>query len=174
MTDKVQKNQIADILLDFYDEYDSNVINRPMIPNIYAGKILDFMQEKPISEDLEEAAEEWDESLYRSDAFKAGAKWQEGKDKSITEDLGKYINELSKQFPEVSFAKLSRIAIRVAKWQKEQIMAKAIDGEILEIEDNDGAMCSHTHLELCIESDTLEKNGFKDNNKVKVIVIKED
>ena len=31
-----------------------------------------------------------------------------------------YINELSKQFPEVSFAKLSRIAVRVAKWQKDQ------------------------------------------------------
>ena len=93
---------------------------------------IDSMQEEPI-EDLEEAAEEWDESLYRSDAFKAGA-----------------------------------------NWQKEKMMAKAIDGEILEIEDNDGAMCSHTHLELCIEPDTLEKNGFKDNNKVKVIVIKED
>lgn len=38
----------------------------------------------------------------------------------VSEDLGEYINELSKQFPEVSFAKLSRIAVRVAKWQKEQ------------------------------------------------------
>lgn len=28
------------------------------------------------SKDLEEAAEEWDESLYRSDAFIAGAQWQ--------------------------------------------------------------------------------------------------
>lgn len=39
----------------------------------------------------------------------------------VSEDLGEYINKLSKQFPEVSFAKLSRIAVRVAKWQKEQI-----------------------------------------------------
>ena len=38
----------------------------------------------------------------------------------VSEDLGEYINELSKQFPEVSFAKLSRIAVRVAKWQEEQ------------------------------------------------------
>ena len=38
----------------------------------------------------------------------------------VSEDLGEYINELSKQFQEVSFAKLSRIAVRVAKWQKEQ------------------------------------------------------
>ena len=38
----------------------------------------------------------------------------------VSEDLGNYINELSKQFPEVSFAKLSRIAVRVANWQKEK------------------------------------------------------
>ena len=38
----------------------------------------------------------------------------------VSDDLGDYINELSKQFPEVSFAKLSRIAVRVAKWQKQQ------------------------------------------------------
>ena len=38
----------------------------------------------------------------------------------VSNDLGDYINELSKQFPEVSFAKLSRIAVRVAKWQKER------------------------------------------------------
>lgn len=40
----------------------------------------------------------------------------------VSEDLGEYINELSKQFPEVSFAKLSRIAVRVAKWQKQKDM----------------------------------------------------
>lgn len=38
----------------------------------------------------------------------------------VSEDLSEYINELSKQFPEVSFAKLSKIVVRVAKWQKEQ------------------------------------------------------
>ena len=38
----------------------------------------------------------------------------------VSEDLGEYISELSKQFPEVSFAKLSRIAVRVAKWQKQK------------------------------------------------------
>lgn len=57
MTDKEKKNQIADILLDFYDEYDSNVINRPMIPSIYACKILDSLQEEPVDVNLKEAAE---------------------------------------------------------------------------------------------------------------------
>ena len=37
---------------------------------------IDSLQEEPVSKDLEEAAEEWDESLYRSDAFIAGAQWQ--------------------------------------------------------------------------------------------------
>ena len=38
----------------------------------------------------------------------------------VSEDLGEYIDKLSKQFPEVSFAKLSRVAVRVAKWQKQK------------------------------------------------------
>ena len=39
-------------------------------------RYIDSLQEELVSEDLEKAAEEWDESLYRSDAFKAGSKWQ--------------------------------------------------------------------------------------------------
>lgn len=38
----------------------------------------------------------------------------------LYEDLGDYIAELSKQFPEVSFAKLSRIAVRVKNWLEKQ------------------------------------------------------
>ena len=38
----------------------------------------------------------------------------------LSEDLGEYITELSKQFPEVSFAKLSRIAVRVKNWLEKQ------------------------------------------------------
>ena len=48
----------------------------------------------------------------------------------VSDDLGDYINELSKQFPDVSFAKLSRIAVRVAKWHKEQI-DEALLSEVL-------------------------------------------
>lgn len=38
---------------------------------------IDSMQEEPVSDDLQKFAEEWDESLYRSDAVIAGAKWKE-------------------------------------------------------------------------------------------------
>ena len=93
--------------------------------------IFDSLQEEPVSEDLEEAAKNHAVERYRATrdmvlaekckwSFKAGAEWQKTKDESTTEDLGEYINELSKQFPEVSFAKLSRIAVRVAKWQKQK------------------------------------------------------
>ena len=111
--------------------------------------ILDTMQEEPLCDDLEEAAEAWchnDDNTGSCDyigvtvceyAFKAGAKWGKNQamaeiqaqsialahgcpKESITEDLGDYINELSKQFPEVSFAKLSRIAVRVSRWQRNQ------------------------------------------------------
>jgi hypothetical protein len=44
----------------------------------------------------------------------------EVEEEPVSEDLENYISELSKQFPEVSFAKLSRIAVRTAKWQQEQ------------------------------------------------------
>ena len=42
-------------------------------------------------------------------------------DKEIpSKELEDEILALNKRYPEVSFAKLSRIAVRVAKWQKEQ------------------------------------------------------
>ena len=49
MTDKEKKSKIADLLLEFYEEYQCNMPNRPMIPSLYANKIIDSLQEKPIS-----------------------------------------------------------------------------------------------------------------------------
>lgn len=115
-------------------------------------------------------------------------------EESVSEDLGEYINELSKQFPEVSFAKLSRIAVRVSKWQKqqdqstielaedhamlagmekmkEQMMAKAIDGDVTfdYYGNDDKAYGCIAHDSFC-----LEDFGLKDRDKVKMILIKED
>ena len=68
----------------------------------------------------------------------------------VSEDLGEYISELSKQFPEVSFAKLSRIAVRVAKWQKQNLWKPAdgdvlpeIDREVIAILDNGKVVFAH-------------------------------
>lgn len=49
------------------------------------------------------------------------------KEYELPEDLGDYIAELNKQFPEVSFAKLSRIAVRVKNWLKKQSEQKPTD-----------------------------------------------
>ena len=67
-----------------------------------------------------------DDILNLSNVERTAKNWKE----PVSEDLGEYIDKLSKQFPEVSFAKLSRIAVRVAKWQKEQMIAKAIDVKV--------------------------------------------
>jgi hypothetical protein len=90
--------------------------------------------EEPLNEELEDfakrQADEFAEHEYEVDSYdrgclskgyywgcKDGAKWQLAKNKSITlDDLGEFINELSKQFPEVSFAKVCKIATRTTKW----------------------------------------------------------
>ena len=111
---------------------------------------------EPVSEDLEQASKEWlKPQLDKSyadygetkmmelthfdgyamlDAIEFGAQWQKAKDESCSMELGEYINELSKQFPEVSFAKLSRIAVRVVKWQKENLWKPADDDDLPEID----------------------------------------
>ena len=81
MTDKVQKikewiSKEQDGLMDAQGnfEYPEHEGAYHILCNLDA--YIDSLQEEPVSEDLEVAAEEWDESLYRSDAFKAGAQWQ--------------------------------------------------------------------------------------------------
>ena len=84
--------------------------------------ILDTMQEEPVSEKkcmfTKDSYTDEDRKILCEDCKE---KCEFNKKEPINEELGEYINELSKQFPEVSFAKLSRIAVRAAKWQKEQI-----------------------------------------------------
>ena len=128
MTDKEKKSKIADILLEFYEEYQYNMPNRPMIPSLYASKIIDSMQEEPVSEELEEAA-----------------------DNALSNVLNTH---------EIVNVKSCLEMFRLgAKWQKEQMMAKAIDAKLLE-----------SHL--------IRQKGVTHplhvGDKVKVIVIKED
>ena len=103
--------------------------------------------EEPVSEDLEKIVEEIAEpTILNAYGTKELARRLRNiiYGTSISEDLGEYIEELSKQFPEVSFAKLSRVAVRVAKWQKEHLWKPAdgddlpeIDREVIAILDYD-------------------------------------
>lgn len=113
------------------DGIDSNEYYRIITERVISilKKTKNYMQEEPVSEGLEKAAKQY--SFYiptqceatetwkkeTEQHFIDGAKWQLAKIKSITLDaLGEFINELSKQFPEVSFAKVCKIATRTAKW----------------------------------------------------------
>ena len=151
MTDKEKKNKIADIILDFYDEYHSNEINRPMIPSIYAGKILDSMQEEPVSEDLEKAAwlyydknrlpipPDWDLHKEFIDFFKAGVRWKEQNDSNLSKVLERdNLDEMAEEYSsctyleevlgegdrEVLKTRLKNTFKAGANWQKERIIIK--------------------------------------------------
>jgi DNA repair ATPase RecN len=119
------------------DGIDSNEYYRIITERVISilKKNKNYMQEEPVSEELKKAAKQY--SFYiptqceatetwkkeTEQHFIDGAKWKLAKNKSITLDnLGEFINELSKQFPEVSFAKVCKIATRTAKWLKQQMM----------------------------------------------------
>lgn len=85
---------------------------------------IDRMLQKEYPCDNSEQEAGYDFALYELQDF---LNTLEVKEEPVSKDLGEYINELSKQFPEVSFAKLSRIAIRVANWQKEQMAGKTME-----------------------------------------------
>lgn len=53
------------------------------------------------------------EALYDSSLF--------GEDEKECDTLADKINELHERYPEISFAKLSRICVSVSKWQKKKI-----------------------------------------------------
>jgi hypothetical protein len=157
---------------------------------------LRIEKEEPVSEDLEKIVEEIAEpTILNAYGTKELARRLRNTicGTSVSDDLGEYINELSKQFPEVSFAKLSRISVRVAKWQKQQdqstielaedhamlagmekmkeeMMAKAIDGDITFDYYGDG---DKTYGCIAHDSFCLEDFGLKDMDKVKMILIKE-
>lgn len=81
----------------------------------YGGSATEFMLDNPkavqmIKEEARVVLELAEKEVKRLDSLK----------EPVSEDLGEYINELSKQFPEVSFAKLSRIAVSVSRWQQNQ------------------------------------------------------
>ena len=131
-----KENKIADILLDFYDEYHSNEINRPMIPSIYADKILDSLQEGPANDSFEDEVKR----------------------------LWKEINTGHSYSVVDSYNLFYGLCMDIAQWQKEQMMAKAVNVTIsIPSPRLDG---SYTHF-----VDSKEALPLGD---IKVLVIKED
>ena len=119
-------------------------------------------------------------------------------EETVSEELGEYINKLSKQFPEVSFAKLSRIAVRVAKWQKEQdqsaielaedhamlagmekakeqMMTKSIEAVVSQVPcSNEIILYNPSSVDKYYLPQEMNKLGLNKGDKVKLVIIKED
>lgn len=119
------------------------IFTRESIVNKTNINIVDIYPQEQPSEDLEEAAEEYSDNNEYMDvgfcvepvyighkmekAFIAGAKWQEQQNETMKADtLEELIEYLSKRF-DVSYAKLARIVVKTAKWQKEQMLKDAVE-----------------------------------------------
>lgn len=94
--------------------------------------------------------------------------------KELEEEIIRYIGYPQEIDEDVSTTMIRKAARHFAQWQKQQMMKDAVDGEILAIEDCNYSMNSHTHLEMYVDEVKLIEKGFKDGDKVKLIIIKED
>ena len=163
MIDKVQKikewiSKTQDGLMDANGNFEnpSNEGAFHILSNL--DYYIDSLQEEPVKRthaDIEAAMQEVEE---KSRVFTEAHKGEDTDtilaqmrgEEPVGEDLGEYIDKLSKQFPEVSFAKLSRIAVRVSKWQKTNLWKPAegpdlpiIDREVIALLDNGKVVYAH-------------------------------
>ena len=149
MTDKVQKilSEIATRKLCTMDEHMAFYNDKAKEDYRFLSEIeelINTLQKEPVCKDFEVAlekkvreAQDWtyieeeggecplNEEFGADDLeefARWGANWQKQQDSISAKNLEELISTLSKRYPEVSFAKLSRIVVRVAKWQKQQIL----------------------------------------------------
>lgn len=104
------------------DGIDSNEYYRIITERVISilKKNKNYMQEEPVSEGKMTISKEWFEHCKKSWYNEGYIDGEYNRDRQfeepVSDDLGEFINELSKQFPEVSFAKVCKIATRTAKW----------------------------------------------------------
>ena len=116
---------------------------------------IDSLQEEPVSEELEEAAHEYADlrqSNYETAfyAFMSGANWQKAKDQETIE-----------------LAEDHAMMAGMEK-MKEQMIKDAVGGYVIEdVQEGNG--------DFLLSADYLPKErGFKDRQKVKVIILKDE
>ena len=101
--------------------------------------ILDTMQEEPLCDDWEEAAEAW---------------WHNDDKTGSCDYIGVTVGEYAFKAG--------------AKWQKEQMMAKAVDGVVtFDYYEGDKVYGCVAHDSFC-----LEDLGLKDMDEVKILILK--
>ena len=203
MTDKVQKireevariqlytqSEVLKQVLDYIDEvqkepvsiwHDASEEPKPNMELICVGQYGNPLVLSSNSDSFKSRyISKWayfNDLLNLSNVERVVKNWKE----PVSKDLGDYINELSKQFPEVSFAKLSRIAVRVAKWQQERdeadrkvmMMKKSFDAKILPANIEETEFRLDDYEEVAIITEMVNKGEFKMGDKVRVILIKE-
>ena len=165
---------LEDILLEFYDEYDSNVGNRPIIPRIYAEKLARHFAEwgaehlADARKTLEikpgdEVAINGHKIVYDKDKGHVTiVKSEESVPKDLEEAANNYLDGVYGKMPHSDL----HIAIFIAgaEWNREKMMKEAVEGEVVKDISNKLAVTAKINLD-----------GFKFGDKVRVIVLpKED
>ena len=118
----------------------------------------EMLGEEPVSENLEEVAHQYykpNETFM--DGFKKGAQWQKQKDTEALNENALLYN-----------ARLEGIEIGKAE-MKQQMMKEAVEEEVIETIDYNSSS-HHEYSRLMIE---VDKEKFKEGDKVKLIIIKE-
>lgn len=113
---------------------------------------IDALKEKPVSEDLEQAADEYSDRILSENRGKYNPDW----------------NTYADGYEQSICAHVYPAFIDGAKWQKEQIMKDAIKGTVDWL---DGPFLNFTQKE---QDDALERIGAKIGDKVKIVIIKEE
>lgn len=137
MTDKEKKSKIADILMDFQEEYSNEVINRPMLASLYAGNILSFMNSLP---------NEPKKCMYTNEHYTDEDR------KVLCEDCEERC-EYSKKEEPVSEQNLSNIQ-RIGKNWKEELVSEDLEEEL----------DKYIHDNFTIEKDQLDKFGIEEKD----------
>ena len=153
MSDKVQKiREEIEKIKTAHSSIDLKESNPDVLVVQVCTNLLSFIDsihEETVSEDLEEASKEWLEPQLD----KSYVSYGEGKMMELTHFDG--------------YAMLDAIEFG-AKWQEQQMMAKAIDGKLFRTYDN-----SSFKYKIDIDCD-IRIDKYKDGEKVKVIIVKED
>ena len=94
------------------------------------------------------------------------------KKEPVSEDLEKEIDRIWRKIPDslsdtIYWKEFDKIARHFANWQKQQLMKGAISAEIFDNYDKD--ICQH-HMEILADI----PDGYKDGEKVKLVIIKEE
>lgn len=95
------------------------------------------------------------------------AKKEQQNEKMKENTLAELIEYLSKRF-DVSYAKLARIVVKTAKWQKAQMLKEAVEGEIVNL------IPDRNYIKVEREAIAKAVSVFKEGDKVKIVIVKED